>query len=164
MSIDEAQIQLDFAYKDYKIILKNTGALQESHLENLAKAQPTSDNTKAEVKLLQLQQREDVRRSSRRKIYVNEKIHGGTLIWVQHKKVNGDIVDFLTRDTIEHALLVKHKTRFSQIKDTPFLQEPLVDMVGLLYNTPVAQLILNREFQYNHLLLPTLQDVITELK
>ena len=59
---------------------------------------------------------------------------------------SGEWVEVVGKEEIERALLQENERRFNQAKDTPFLQQPLLDLVGKLGTGKAATEILNGTF------------------
>ena len=102
--------------------------------------------------------------SSRRIKYVNREINGSSTTKIIVRDEKGDLIECNTKTTIESGLLKENEEQFSQSNNTPFLKLPLVDMVGVVGNTEVAQFILDGKFDYIHLVSDTMKDIIQELK
>ena len=112
----------------------------------MAKARAEEGDLDAEVELRNLKHREQQRQEARMIRRVNGRLKGGAITSVCAPDGQGGRTEMTTKAEMERALLTENERWFNQAQDTPFMQQPLFDLVGKLGVEPVVQDILDGSF------------------
>ena len=152
--LSEAKTNLKEAYVAYRAVCRSTITSRRTWLEELATAQAAEGNTTAEQLFLNLKRREQQRRSARRIKNVLGRLERQGILAVVVPDRQGGWIEVTTKADMERGCLEENKARFLQASGTPFLQPPLLPLVGRLGNTPSADAILSGQFQHP----PALED------
>jgi hypothetical protein len=134
------------AYRAEKILAKVSEASRKSWLESLCEAKAEAGEGSKEVVLRRLIRIEDQRKNARIIWRVNGKLQSGSVTSVVAPNEEGEWVEVVGKEGIGKALLEENERRFNQAKATPFLQQPLLDLVGKLGVGKAAEEILNGTF------------------
>ena len=146
-SVDEVLVKRKNAYRAEKIMAMQSEANRQSWLESLCEAKAEAGEGDKETVYRNLIRVEAQRRNARIIGRVNGKLQSGSVTSVVAPNENGEWVEVVGKVEIEKALLQENERRFNQARDTPFLQHPLVDLVGKLGVGKAATEILNGLFE-----------------
>ena len=105
---------------------------RKSWLESLCEAKAEAGEGDKETVFRNLIRIEQQRRNARIIGRVNEKLKSGSVTSVVAPNESGEWVEVVGKEEIERALLQENERRFNQAKSTPFLQQPLLNLVGKL--------------------------------
>ena len=134
------------AYRAEKIMAMQSEANRKSWLESLCEAKAEAGEGDKEAVYRNLIRMEGQRRNARIIGRVNGKLQTGSVTSVVAPNEMGEWVEVVGKEEIERALLQENERRFNQAKETPFLQKPLLDLVGKLGVGKAANEILNGTF------------------
>ena len=141
-----AKARLAAAYRAEKSLKKKAESDRSTWIESLCEARAAVGNTSKEQELKNRMTREKQRKDARIIQRVNGNMRSGSLTSVVAPNNEGDWVEVTKKEEMEKALLQENCRRFNQAKETPFLQQPLLDLVGPLGTGPAAAAILKGEF------------------
>ena len=127
------------AYRYEKILAKLTETTRKSWLTSLCEARAADGNLSKEQELKNRIRTEEQRRNARIIRRVNGKLRSGSVTSVVAPDENGIWREVTGKVDMEQALLDENKRRFTQASNTPFLQLPLLQMVGPLGTGPAAE-------------------------
>jgi hypothetical protein len=146
VTLEEAIENRASAFRQEKIMAKTTEVTRMSWLESLCEARAAEGNSSKEQEIRKRLQIEEQQRNARIICRVNGKLRSGSVTSVVAPNENGIWTEITDRRCMETALLDENRRRFTQASDTPFLQSPLLDMVGPLGIGPAAEDILRGTF------------------
>ena len=146
VTLEEAIEKRATAFRREKIMSKTTEATRLSWLESLCEARAAEGNLSKEQEIRNRLQIEEQRRNARIIRRVNGKLRSGSVTSVVAPDENGIWKEVTERRSMETALLDENRRRFTQASDTPFLQPPLLELVGALGTGPAAEDILRGTF------------------
>ena len=138
-----AREMLTAAYGEKKKASKNDRQLRHTYLDALAAAKAQGGTRLAEQEKEDMIRREDQRKNARMIRSVNQKMRGGAIraVLAPHP-LTGVETEMSTKEDIERACLAENERQFRQASDTPFMQPPLLGLVGPLGMGPAADSIL----------------------
>jgi hypothetical protein len=145
-TLEEALENRSAAYCLEKIMAKTTESTRQSWLLALCEARAAEGNTTKEAELQNRIRIEDQRRTARVIKRVNGKLRSGSVTSVVAPDKDGRWREVTEKEDIEMALLEENERRFTQAADTPFLQDPLLRLVGKMGTGPAAEAILRGTF------------------
>ena len=134
------------AYRAENFLAKVSEVSRKSWLESLCEAKAEASEGSKEMVLRRLIRIEDLRKNGRIIGRVNGKLQSGSVTSVVAPNEEGEWVEVVGKEGIEKALLEENERWFNQAKATPFLQQPLLDLVGKLGVGKAAEQILNGTF------------------
>jgi hypothetical protein len=146
-TLEEALENRKSAYRYEKILAKSTETTRTSWLTSLCEARAADGNLTKEQELKNMIRTEEQRRNARIICRVNGKLQSGSVTSVVAPDDNGIWKEVTSKVDMEQALLDENKRRFTHARSTPFLQPPLLQMVGPLGTGPAAEQILNETFR-----------------
>ena len=146
-TLEEAREMLTAAYGEKKKASKNDRQLRHTYLDALAAAKAQGGTRSAEQEKEDMIRREDQRKNARMIRSVNQKMRGGAIraVLAPHP-LTGVETEMSTKEDIERACLAENERQFRQASDTPFMQPPLLGLVGPLGMGPAADSILRGDF------------------
>ena len=130
-----------------RVVKRNSPSHRHTFLHGLAAARATERGTSAEKEILMLEEREKQRTEWRLIRSVEGKLRGRAVSMVIAPNEQNQWVERTDKAEIEAAVFGEAERRFNQASDTPFLQEPLLSMVGPLGTGPAAEAILSGTFE-----------------
>ena len=142
VTLEEALENRSSAFCHEKILAKTTESTRQSWLLSLCEARALEGNTSKEQELKNWIRIEEQRRNARIMSRVDGKLRSWSVTSTVAPDENGIWREVTERQIMEQALLDENKRRFTQASDTPFLQPPLLQMVGALGTGPAAEAIL----------------------
>lgn len=146
LSFEDFLERRNAAYRAEKIVAKVTVVSRKTWLESLCKARAEAGQTFKEQELRNMIRLEEQRRNARLISRVNGKLRAGSVTSVIASDLSGNRVEVTKKEDIDKALCNENERRFNQAKDTPFLQEPLLTLVGSMGTGRAAEAMLNVNF------------------
>ena len=142
LTLEEVLSNRTRAYRAEKILAMQSEVNRRSWLESLCEAKEEAGEGNKDSVYKRLIRIEEQRRNARIIARVNGKLRLGSLTSVVAPNESGEWVEVAGKVEVEKALLFENERRFNQAKDTPFLQQPLLDVVGKLGLGKAAEEIL----------------------
>lgn len=130
-------------YKEHKIIAEQLR--QDFHdrlITRRAQHFHTSEETQRKITAQAFKQR-SIHRRIKNAMETKRKTQ---MSMVQTTSPTNQEITCYTKQSIEQACMQEGQRRYSQTFDTPFLRQPMVDLIGYLADTPTAQEILDGTF------------------
>ena len=146
ITLEQASEERKEAYLENQKLKCNTSR-RETWLATVAGALAAEGKLTKEQHILNMRNRERQRRNARIIRRVNGKLRAGAVTSVIAPDRHGQWREVTTKREVEDALIEENIRRFSQARDTPFLQEPLLSAVGPFGTSPGAEEILKGTFQ-----------------
>jgi hypothetical protein len=162
--LEQAEILLKEAGKAYKEARKSAGVWRNDFLDNLAKAKAEKKRTETAKELKSLVQVEKQRRQARNIKRMRGKLGSGQVTKVYQTDEDGSTKVCDTRTTMIKAFFKENNSRFSQTESTPPMQSPLVEDLGYLAETEMAEQILEGSYEPTKELDHYAQELIHELR
>ena len=148
-TLEEAIQKKDLAFQDYyNNVKKKDEALRITFLEKKAAQMAQETNSDASTVLLQLRDREKMRKSNRRIDWTLEKHKGAGVTAISVEDDQGIDRDITNQFGIESACFSEFEKKFRQTEQTPSMQEPWLSILGFNGKTRGAQDILNGTLEY----------------
>ena len=146
LSVEEILERRKQAYRAEKILAMQSEVNRISWLESLCQAKAEAGEGNKEAVYRNLIRIEDQRRNARIIGRVNGKLRSGSVTSVVAPNAMGEWVEVVGKEEVEQALLNENERQFNQAKDTPFLQQPLFELVGKMGVGKAASEILKGTF------------------
>ena len=145
MSLAQLQQTLSQAFTNYKHARTQADSLRKDFLPSLAQARSERNNSDPDTELQNLLRIENQRRVARNVKRMRGKLGSPptTQVYVTENGIRRLVT---SKEDIEQVCIDENDARFSQSSDTPFMQSPMVDILGHLADTPAAQQILDGSF------------------
>ena len=145
--LEQTEIFLKEASKAYKEARKSAALWRNDFLENLAKAKSDMKGTDTTKELKSLIQVEKQRRQARNIKRMRGKLGTGQVTKVYQTDEDGTKTVCETQKTMIKAFFKENDARFSQTESTPPMQPPLVDDLGYLAETAIAEQVLDGSYE-----------------
>jgi hypothetical protein len=145
--LEQAEILLTQACKSYKAATKSAGVWRNDFLDSLAKAKAEHKGTDTAKELKSLGQIEKQRRQARSIKRMRGKLGTGQVTKVYQTDEDGIKTVCETQATMIKAFFKENDSRFSQTELTPPMQAPLVDDLGYLAETDMAEQVLEGTYE-----------------
>jgi hypothetical protein len=146
-NLEQVELHLKQAGIDYAQAAKSALAWRNDFLYELAKAKAEKNKTKVEKEWKALIQIKKQRRQARNIKRMRGKLGSGQVTKVYQTDEDGTKTVCETQATMVKAFFKENDSRFSQTKDTPPMQSPLVDELGYLADTDFAEQVLNGTYK-----------------
>jgi hypothetical protein len=145
LSTDGIRENLRNAWQRYRILKKRASGDRATWIEDLATAWAAEGKTSVASELRNIKLREAQRRDAR----LIKSVNGDstrTGLYILRINDGQDWIEVTEKEDMEKALLRESQQRFNQAKETPFCTNPLLEAVGPVGISDVAQQILNGTF------------------
>ena len=143
-TLEEAIRKRDLIFRDYfSKVKKNADALRTTFLEKKAAQISTEQGGEASKILLQLRDKERLRKINRRIDWTLEKHKGSGVTKITVEDDQGVDRDITSQSGIESACMKEFEKKFRQTEDTPSMREPWRSILGYDGKTQGATDILN---------------------
>jgi hypothetical protein len=140
--LEQVEMLLKRAEKSYKEARKSAGVWRNDFLDNLAKAKAEKKGTDTAKELKSLIQVEKQRRQARNIKRMRGKLGTGQVTKVYQTNEDGTQTVCETQETMVNAFFKENDSRFSQSELTPPMLSPLVEDLGYLAETEMADQVL----------------------
>ena len=143
VTLEEAESNLNSAYKNYKIISRQDGKHRRAFREKLARDKAAEGNHTAATMLRQMDLHEQQRRDSRRvKATLKKNSRCGT---TRIQVIEGSVTKDITKKAeMERLIIAENEKKYHQTeRSCPLLQGQLLQDIGLLGDGPAVPDILN---------------------
>ena len=138
ITLEQALEERKEAYLENQKLKSNTSG-RETWLESVAGALAAEGNLTKEQYIMNMRNWERQRRNARIIRRVNGKLRAGAVTSVIAPDQQGHWREVTSKREVEDALIAENIRQFSQASDTPFLQEPLLSVVGPFGTSPGAE-------------------------
>jgi hypothetical protein len=162
--LEQVEIYLKVAEKDYKVAKKSAALWRNAFLDELAKAKADTKGTEPGKELKALKQVEKQRRQARNIKRMRGKLGNGQVTKVYQTDEDGIEMVCETQETMVKAFLKENDWRFSQTEPTPPMQPPLVNDLGYLAETEMAEQVLEGTYEIPQEVDRHTQELLQELR
>jgi hypothetical protein len=162
--LEQVEIYLKVAEKDYKVAKKSAALWRNDFLDELAKAKADKKGTEPEKELKSLKQVEKQRRQARNIKRMRGKLGNGQVTKVYQTDEDGIKTVCETQETMVKAFFKENDERFSQTEPTPPMQPPLVNDLGYLAETEMADQVLEGTYEIPQEVDRYTQELLQELR
>jgi hypothetical protein len=145
--LEQVEIRLTQACKAYKKATKSAGVWRNDFLESLAEAKAEKKGTDTAKELKSLLQIEKQRRQARSIKRMRGKLGTGQVTKVYQTDEDGTRIVCETQVTMVKAFHKENDSRFSQTGSTPPMKTPLVEDLGYLAETEMAEQVLEGTYE-----------------
>ena len=148
MSIEDCEKERKLARMGYANVKKVAGVKRNEYIESLAALHASKGNESKSNAIKRMKRNEDMRSAYRRIKSVTKKFQGATeRVKIPDKANSGTMKITTDKLEIEEALREENVSKFKlAYKECPFLQEPLLSMLGQESSTESADQILRGTF------------------
>jgi hypothetical protein len=147
--LEQTEVQLKAAYTDYTVARKLAQPWRNNFLATLAQAKADHKGTDAEKELQSLVHIEKQRRQARNIKQMRGKLGTERVTKVYQTDEDGTRQVCETQTAMNEAFFTENDTCFSQTNLTPPMQPPLVNDLGYLAETEMAEQVLTGTYQTN---------------
>jgi len=149
MSIEDCENERKLARMGYANVKKEAEMKRDQYIENLAALQASRGNESKSNAIKRMKRNEDLRSSYRRIKSVTKTFQGATeRVKIPDRENSGKMKITTNKIEIEEAIREENEEKFKlAYKECPFLQEPLLSMIGQDSTTECADQILRGTFQ-----------------
>ena len=143
MPNDEAKNLRAQSWKQYRTLKRNGRTIRDNWTERKVNDANCDDDDEKTRLLQQMRRKEELRDAHKKIKLARNKVHtAGTQQLVVESIEDGSTRHIIDKEEIEHELMKFNKAKYQGANDTPFMQPPLIDLVGLQGDTPYADEIL----------------------
>ena len=142
----EAIKRLRAAHRAVKEGKKHAAQWRVEHIQRLSEARAEANKTTAEGERKNHIAREKIRRTWNN-IRIMHKRRDHTKLVIIYCTVNGIRMECKTKISMERACMRENEMRFTRCILSPFLQAPLLHLIGILANKPAVQAIFDGTIQ-----------------
>ena len=142
LSLDSLKQQLTDAWAAYKTVKNEAVSLRQEFLQDLAQRKASVSGLSVETELRKLKHIQWQKRTSTHIKWMRDKLgqNATTKVFVTENGIRRMATD---KEDIEEVCMNENEARFSQSEDTPPMQPPLIQILGLMAENVAAEQILN---------------------
>ena len=164
LSLSDCEAERKMALKTYYQAKMNAKHNRKAFTTKLATLQAAQGNESISNAIRRLNRIEELQESHRRIKYITKPFFGATdkvLVYNLDSNTEETTTD---KSTIEHALSNQNKRKFTDAYSSPFLQDPLLSLIGQNATTREATQILDGTFHAPRGLHPTTKQFIDQMQ